>query len=414
MLCYGNFVLNMTNKKIAIIGGGAAGFFAAISAKHHNPDFEVAIFEKSQKVLSKVKVSGGGRCNVTNGCSDIDELIKAYPRGGKKLKWPFKTFNTTDTVKWFEDRGVPLILQEDGCYFPVSQNSQSVIDALMNECRRNGINIHTGKGVEAILPIENQIQLNFKEENLVFDKVIIATGGSPKTSGLDWLKDLGHQIEECVPSLFTFNMPNEKVKELMGIVKEEVITTIQGTKLKGDGPLLITHWGMSGPAILKLSAFGARVLSERNYDFKVLVNWTNEPKIDKVIHEIEQIIHFHPNKLLPNFKPYGIKERLWLHLLDRAGQAHSKRWEELGKKGFNKLIEVLTNDTYEVKGKTTFKEEFVTCGGVTLDEINMDSMESRVIKNLYFAGEVMDIDAITGGYNFQAAWTTGFIAGQLK
>ncbi len=400
--------------KVAIIGGGAAGFFAALSVKRHHPEAEVTIFEKSQKVLSKVKVSGGGRCNVTNGCSDIDELIKAYPRGGKKLKWAFKEFNTTDTVKWFEDRNVPLTLQDDGCYFPVSQNSQSVIDCLLNECRRNKITIQTGKGVEALIPKEDGIELQFKEETIHFDKVIIATGGSPKTSGLDWLKDLDHTIEECVPSLFTFNMPNEKVKELMGIVKEEVITTIQGTKLKGDGPLLITHWGMSGPAILKLSAFGARVLSERDYDFKLLVNWTNEPKQEKVVAEIQGIVNAHPNKLLPNFKPYGIKERLWLHLLERADLVPTKRWEELGKKGFNKLIEVLTNDTYEVKGKTTFKEEFVTCGGISLEDINMSSMESRVVKNLYFAGEVMDIDAITGGYNFQGAWTTGFIAGQLK
>jgi|TARA_R110000737_G_scaffold353499_1_gene406224 predicted Rossmann fold flavoprotein len=406
--------VNNPLNKIAIIGGGAAGFFAALSVKEHHPEAEVSIFEKSQKVLAKVKVSGGGRCNVTNGCSDIEELIKAYPRGGKKLKWAFKEFNTTDTVKWFEDRNVPLTLQDDGCYFPVSQNSQSVIDCLMNECRRNKIEIITGKGVESIMPKENGIELKFKEATDFFQKVIIATGGSPKTSGLDWLKDLDHTIEDCVPSLFTFNMPNEKVKELMGIVKEEVITTIQGTKLKGNGPLLITHWGMSGPAILKLSSLGARVLSERNYDFKLLVNWTNETKLDKVVAEIEEIVKFHPNKLLPNFKPYGIKERLWLHLLDRAGQAHTKRWEELGKKGFNKLIEVLTNDTYEVKGKTTFKEEFVTCGGVSLEDVNMSSMESRKVKNLYFAGEVMDIDAITGGYNFQGAWTTGFIAGQLK
>jgi predicted Rossmann fold flavoprotein len=408
------YPVNNSLNKIAIIGGGAAGFFAALSVKQHHPEAAVTIFEKSQKVLAKVKVSGGGRCNVTNGCSDIDELIKAYPRGGKKLKWAFKEFNTTDTVKWFEDRNVPLTLQEDGCYFPVSQNSQSIIDCLMNECRRNKIVIQTGKGVEAVVPKEKGIELQFKDETIHFDKVIIATGGSPKTSGLDWLKDLGHTIEECVPSLFTFNMPNEKVKELMGIVKEEVITTIQGTKLKGDGPLLITHWGMSGPAILKLSSLGARMLSERGYDFKLLVNWTNEAKVDKVMAEIESIVQAHPNKLLPNFKPYGIKERLWLHLLERAGQAPTKRWEELGKKGFNKLIEVLTNDTYEVKGKTTFKEEFVTCGGVSLEDINMSSMESRIVKNLYFAGEVADIDAVTGGYNFQAAWTTGFIAGQLK
>lgn len=399
---------------IAIIGGGAAGFFAALSVKQHHPDAEVTIFEKSQKVLSKVKVSGGGRCNVTNGCSDVDELIKAYPRGGRKLKWAFKEFNTTDTLKWFEDRNVPLTLQEDGCYFPVSQNSQSVIDCFLNECKRLKISIQIGKGVDALIEKDNKLELTFKDEKQLFDKVILATGGSPKTSGLDWLKDLGHTIEECVPSLFTFNMPGEKVRELMGIVKEEVITTIQGTKIKGDGPLLITHWGMSGPAILKLSAMGARVLAEKNYHFNVLINWTNEANLNKVGDEIHSIVAAHPNKLLSNYRPYGIKERLWLHLLERAGQSSTKRWEELGKKGFNKLMETLTNDTYEVKGKTTFKEEFVTCGGVSLEDINMSSMESRVVKNLYFAGEVMDVDAITGGYNFQGAWTTGFIAGQLK
>lgn len=399
---------------IAIIGGGAAGFFAALSVKQHHPDAEVTIFEKSQKVLSKVKVSGGGRCNVTNGCSDVDELIKAYPRGGRKLKWAFKEFNTTDTVKWFEDRNVPLTLQEDGCYFPVSQNSQSVIDCFLNECKRLNISIQIGKGVDALIEKNNKIELTFKDEKQLFDKVILATGGSPKTSGLDWLKDLGHTIEECVPSLFTFNMPGEKVRELMGIVKEEVITTIQGTKIKGDGPLLITHWGMSGPAILKLSAMGARVLADKNYHFNVLINWTNEVNLNKVSDEINSIVSAHPNKLLSNYRPYGIKERLWLHLLERAGQSSTKRWEELGKKGFNKLMETLTNDTYEVKGKTTFKEEFVTCGGVSLEDINMSSMESRVLNNLYFAGEVMDVDAITGGYNFQGAWTTGFIAGKLS
>lgn len=403
----------MSNQKTAIIGGGAAGFFAALSVKQHHPNAEVTIFEKSKKVLSKVKVSGGGRCNVTNGCSDVSELIKAYPRGGKKLKWAFKEFNTTDTVQWFEDRNVPLTLQDDGCYFPVSQDSQTVIDCFLNECRRSKIDIQTGKGVDKVESLDDKIQLTFKDEVLIFDKVIVATGGSPKTSGLGWLADLGHTIEECVPSLFTFNMPNESVKELMGIVKEEVITTIQGTKIKGDGPLLITHWGMSGPAILKLSANGARVLADKNYDFRVLVNWTNETKINKVQDEIEGIVKSHPNKLLSNYKPYGIKERLWLHLLDRASLAHNKRWEELGKKGFNKLIETLTNDDYEVKGKTTFKEEFVTCGGVSLEDVNMSSMGSRKVENLYFAGEVMDVDAITGGYNFQGAWTTGFIAGKL-
>jgi len=402
---------------VAIIGGGAAGFFAAIAAKENYPNAEVVIYEKSKKVLSKVKISGGGRCNVTNGCDSINELCNAYPRGGKSLKKAFHTFSNKDTIKWFQSRGVPLVTQNDNCVFPVSQDSQSIIDCFLQEAKGLGIKIETGKGVKSIKPINDQLELEFLDEASqprVFDKVVVTTGGSPKVDGLKWLEILNHRIENPVPSLFTFNMPAEPVTKLMGIVVENTIVNIQGTKIKSEGPLLVTHWGMSGPAILKLSSFGARELSRMEYIFRIQVNWVNELNNDIVMNELNTIISNHPNKILSTTRPYALPERLWLFLIDKTNLQPDKKWGEIGKKGLNKLISVLTNDAYEVEGKSTFKEEFVTCGGVSLQSIDLSTMQSRVCKNLYFAGEVLDIDAITGGYNLQAAWTTGFIAGKLK
>tara|TARA_B110000908_G_C10182578_1_gene416416 strand:+ start:79 stop:1284 length:1206 start_codon:yes stop_codon:yes gene_type:complete len=399
--------------QIAIIGGGAAGFFAAIHAKENHPQSTVTIFEKSKKVLAKVKISGGGRCNVTNGCTDIKELSEAYPRGNRKLRKAFGTFNTKHTMEWFESRGVALVTQDDNCVFPVSQDSQSIIDCFLNEIKRLEIKLEMSKGVKRIQSLGEQIELAFSEQTLVFDKVIVTTGGSPKRSGLDWLEKLGHQIEEPVPSLFTFNMPNESIRELMGIVIENPSVTIQGTKLKSDGPLLITHWGMSGPAILKLSAFGARILGEMNYEFKTQVNWINVQNTDLVLSGLKAIAGDHPNKILSNFRPYMLRERLWHYLIERCGLSKQSTWGQTGKKALNKIVNILTNDVYEVSGKTTFKEEFVTCGGVSLESIDFKTMQSKTCPNLYFAGEVMDIDGITGGYNFQAAWTTAFVAGKL-
>ena len=400
---------------VAIIGGGAAGFFAAIAAQENFPEARVVIFEKSKKLLAKVKVSGGGRCNVTNGCTNIKELSKAYPRGEKALRKAFGTFNTQHTMEWFESRGVPLVTQEDGCVFPVSQDSQSIIDCLMREIRRLGVAIEIGKGVTAIQPSGDQLTLHFSatEPVEVFDKVIVATGGSPKRKGLEWLEALNHRIEDPVPSLFTFNMPAESITSLMGIVVKEALVNIQGTKLKAGGPLLITHWGMSGPAVLKLSAFGARILSEMGYQCKAQVNWVKDQNEERVRQLLLSIVEEHSQKILANYRPYLLPERLWHYLLEKCELPQRKRWEELGKKGLNRLVNILTNDVYEVKGKTTFKEEFVTCGGVSLESIDFKTMQSRVCKNLYFTGEVMDVDGITGGYNFQAAWTTAFIAGKL-
>lgn len=401
--------------KVAIVGGGAAGFFAAISVAEHHPKAKVVILEKTSKLLAKVKISGGGRCNVTNGTKSIKELWQAYPRGGRALKKLFSIFNTKHTYEWFESRGVPLVTQEDQCVFPLSQDSQSIIDCLLREAKKYNIDIRTKASVKALKQVDNfQIQLSYSETSEIFDKVIVATGGSPKRSGLEWLEVLGHHLEDPVPSLFTFNMPSENITALMGIVVEKTLSSIQGTKLKSDGPLLITHWGMSGPSILKLSAFGARTLSEMAYDFKVQVNWVNESNNDRVRQVVNKIIDENKQKILANFRPFKLPDRLWQFLLSKSEIPSDKKWGELGKKGVNKLVMLLTNDIYQVNGKTTFKEEFVTCGGISLDSINMKTMESKVIRNLYFAGEVMDVDAITGGYNFQAAWTTGFIAGKLK
>jgi len=403
--------------KIGIIGGGAAGFFSAIAAKENYPTASVTIFEKSRKLLSKVKISGGGRCNVTNGCTSISELCMAYPRGGRSLKKVFHVFNTKHTMEWFQSRGVPLVIQDDQCVFPVSQDSQSIIDCFLKECRRLGVQIKTQAGVRAIEQREQGIELHFVDDEQKaesFDKVIVTTGGSPKQSGLAWLEAINHKIEPPVPSLFTFNMPDEKITQLMGVVVEKAIVAIQGTKLKSEGPLLITHWGMSGPSILKLSAFGARLVNEMDYSFKVQVNWCNEQRSDEVMRTLDAVVMQSPNKLLANVKPYGLSERLWLFLLDKCDLSSRKKWGELGKKGLNKLTNILTNDVYQVKGISKFRDEFVTCGGVSLKNIDLNTMQSKVCPNLYFAGEVLDIDAITGGYNLQAAWSTGFVAGMLK
>lgn len=286
----------------------------------------------------------------------------------------------------------------------------------MNEVERLNIRIELGKRIQGIKAMDDQIQLEFSDPDeapILFQKVIVTSGGSPKRKNLEWLEVLNHKIEEPVPSLFTFNMPGEAITKLMGIVVEKALVNIQGTKFKSEGPLLITHWGMSGPAILKLSSLGARDLSEKNYEFMVQVNWVNERNNRLIFEELEQIVQQNPKKNMANIRPYFLPERLWLYLLEKCELPAQKKWGELGKKSLNKLVNVLSNDGYQVKGKTTFKDEFVTCGGVSLDSIDLNTMQSKECKNLYFAGEVTDIDAITGGYNFQAAWTTAYIAGRL-
>lgn len=406
--------MNEKQLKVGIIGGGAAGFFAAISCKQNHPNADVIILEKSTKTLAKVKISGGGRCNVTNATYSISELSKNYPRGEKQLKKAFSQFMTTDTVEWFESRGVELVTQDDKCIFPKAQDSQVIIDCLMNEVNKFGITIKIQTHIEAIIAKENGYELSIRgQKPMVFSKIILASGGQTKMSGLQWLADLGHKIEPPVPSLFTFNMPKNPVTELMGVVVNPASVKIPGTKLQDDGPLLITHWGMSGPAILKLSAWGARVLEEKNYQFKILVNWLNQKNEEAVRVLVLCAISELGGKMIKNTNPFEIPNRLWIFLLSKYDINEELRWSELGKKAKNKMVQLLYIDEYEVSGKTTFKEEFVTCGGVSLSDVNIKTMESKICPGIYFSGELLDIDGITGGFNFQAAWTTGFIAGKL-
>jgi predicted Rossmann fold flavoprotein len=397
---------------IAIIGGGAAGFFAALSAKKHFPENQVILFEKSGKVLSKVKISGGGRCNVTHACFDNKKLASYYPRGENYLRKAFEIFNAASTVDWFESRGVSLKTYPDNCIFPESNDSQTIIDCFTKEAAILGVELKLNQSITKLIAENGSFQLITREESFTVDRVIVTTGGQPKRSGLEWLEDLGHTVIEPVPSLFTFNMPNDPIRELMGNVVEKATVKVEGTKLMGKGPLLVTHWGMSGPAILQLSAWGARILAEKNYQFAVLVNWLNETKEDDLRQQLEKVIEEHGAKMIGNLNPFPMTNRLWNYLLAKAEIHHEMRWKELGKKSTNKLVNTLLNDRYEVSGKTTFKEEFVTAGGISLSDVNFKTMESKIVPGLFFAGELLDIDGITGGFNFQAAWTTGYIAGK--
>lgn len=395
--------------KIAIIGGGAAGFMAAITAKSQGSNNEVVIFEKSNKVLSKVKISGGGRCNLTNGCFSISQLIKNYPRGDKFLKKAFTQFSSQDTIDWFQSKQVPLKTESDNRVFPVSNNSQSVIDCLLNQLNKLGIKLKLQSPITKIEKVENRFLLTIDKQEQYFDKVVIATGGSPKLSGFEWLKKLQPYVIKPVPSLFTFNIPKNGITKLMGVVSNNASVRIQATKIKYSGPVLITHWGMSGPAILKTSSFGANYLSKSSYNFNIQINWANLSE-----QEYQNIIADNclSNKLIINKNPFNLPSRLWNFIVNKSNINDNKKWNQLSKKDSNKLLNHLMNDVYSVKGKTTFKDEFVTCGGFDLDYISSQTMESTLCKGLYFCGEVMNIDGVTGGFNFQAAWTTGYIAGK--
>jgi hypothetical protein len=400
--------------KTAIIGGGAAAFFTAINTKENFPNSEVVIFEKTNKLLSKVLISGGGRCNLTNSETSISTFSKHYPRGEKQLKKIFGTFNNQDTKNWFESRGVELVAEHDGRMFPKSNTSQTIYDLFLHESEKLGIKIKLKSGVNSIKQEAEKIILEVNGKFLLFDKVIVCTGGSPKLEGFNWMKNLGHKIENPVPSLFTFNIPNEKITKLMGLSVPNALISIEGTKLKNSGSLLITHWGMSGPAILKLSSFGAILLSDKKYNFNISVSWCGESNFEKIKDELQSIITENKQKKLFNIRPFNFPKRLWSYLLEGSDLSEEKPWGELGKKQLNKLVQTICNDIYSVKGKTTFKEEFVTCGGISSESINIKTMESKHIKNLYFAGEILDIDGVTGGFNFQAAWTTAFIASKLN
>lgn len=398
--------------EIVILGGGAAGFFAAISAKKYFPQAHVRVFEKTSKFLGKVKISGGGRCNVTNALSNHRLLSEKYPRGEKFMRKAFEQFDTKATMDWFENRGVPLKTYPDLCVFPVSNESQSIIDCLWKEAKTLGVELWTLRAIDKIMPLENGFEISYKDVTEKVDRVIVTIGGQPKLTGFSWLADLNHNIIPPIPSLFTFNMPKEPIRDLMGIVVEQAVVRIEGQKLLGKGPLLITHWGMSGPAILQLSAWGARILAESNYEFSILVNWLNETKENTLREILVKTISIHGSKMISNLNPFEIPNRLWLFLLAKNEINPATRWIDLGAKNTHKLVNTLLNDRYIVQGKTTFKEEFVTAGGVDLQEIDINTMQSKIHPGLFFAGEVMDIDGITGGFNFQSAWTTGYIAGK--
>tara|TARA_R110002012_G_scaffold252147_4_gene430997 strand:- start:97797 stop:99035 length:1239 start_codon:yes stop_codon:yes gene_type:complete len=399
--------------KFIIIGAGAAGIFGAINIAIKNPDAKVMVLEKSSKLLSKVKISGGGRCNVTNVCQEPQELIKHYPRGHKKLRKAFEQFGSKETIAWFENRGVQLKAEADGRMFPITDDSQTIIDCLLNECKKHKVEILTKVAVESVSKTENGYSLTIKgQEKIECDKVLVATGGHNKLESFQWLADLGHSISEPIPSLFTFNLPNSHITTLSGVSVSDVEVKIAGTKLSHHGPLLITHWGMSGPAVLKLSAWGARILYDKNYKYSVLVNWLATSNEEEARMRLIEFQSENPKKMLFNSNPYQLPKRLWEYLLTKCDIDEGLRWNNFSGKKFNKLVNHLVADLYEASGKTTFKEEFVTAGGVKLGDVNMQTMESRNCPGLFFAGEVLDIDGVTGGFNFQAAWTTAWLASQ--
>ena len=378
--------------KTAIIGGGAAGFFLAINLKEMCPQMDVTILEASKRVLAKVEISGGGRCNCTNSFEDIKDLQSVYPRGHRLLKRLFKQFDHRDAYQWFEHRGVKLTTQEDHCVFPLSQDSHSIINLFLNEARRLGITIQTGTKISSLSDLSD------------YDFVAVTIGGKPQIDSLRWLEQ---PLETPVPSLFTFNIEDTQLRNLMGTVVEAT-AMIPGTKMRASGPLLVTHWGMSGPCILRLSSYAARLLSETNYKQSLAINWTNL-KENEVQELLASICHQHAQKQLTTVRPFDLPTRLWTYLTERAlaGRAHAP-WGSLNQKELNRLTNTLINDTYQIAGRAPFKDEFVTCGGVSLSAVNPSTLESRTIPHLYFAGEVLDIDGVTGGFNFQAAWTTAY------
>jgi predicted Rossmann fold flavoprotein len=398
-------------KHLLVIGGGAAGFFCAVNAAAANPALKVTIVEKSNKLLSKVKVSGGGRCNVTHACFEIDELVRRYPRGKNFLKKAFHWFNTKDTVAWFEERGVQLKTEADGRMFPVTNTSQSVIDCLMREADKYYVEILLNTEIKTITKNDNSFQLQAADSSLLTaDYLCIASGGYPKSAQFDWLKEPGHTIEAPAPSLFTFNMPGNPITELMGVSVEQATVRVTGTKLSEQGPLLITHWGMSGPAVLRTSAWGARALAEKNYHFNILVNWLVHYTEQTLRDEWPQLRERYASLKIASKNPFGLPARLWDFILKQSAISPEKRWADVSSKEQNKLIGNLTAAGFDIKGKTTFKEEFVTCGGIKLPEVDPNTMQSRIVPRLFFAGEVLDVDGITGGFNFQHAWTSGWIA----
>ena len=429
--------------KIAIIGAGAAGCFCAVELKRRMPSASVDVFEAGAKALAKVAITGGGRCNLTNSFEGISSLSAAYPRGDKLMKRLFRTFDQKSAWQWFENEGVKLVLQEDHCVFPASQDAMEIVNTLLARMRQAGVTLHTKRKVTGIFPrpdggytlsvselskvqslrhaqlprgsvpelVEGPMPQKYQrrdDRNFQADIVVVTTGGSPELSGLGMLDGLELEIVPPVPSLFTLNLPGSPVRELMGTVVDNANASLVGTKLKAAGPLLITHWGMSGPAILKLSSYAARYLAENEYSATLSVNWFGGLGEQDVRDRILSLSKDNPQKQILNSHPSELPSRLWAYMITKAGIREDTRWAELGSKGMNRLVNTLINDEYQIRGKSRFKEEFVTCGGVALSNINLNTLESKTHPGLYFAGEVLDVDAITGGFNLQAAWSMGY------
>ena len=406
------------SKQVIVIGGGAAGFFCALNAAALNPNLQVTILEKTNKLLSKVRVSGGGRCNVTHACFEISKMIRSYPRGANFLKKAFHQFFTTDTIEWFKQRGVVLKTEADGRMFPITDSSQTIIDCLLREANQLRVSIIMNAEVKSISHSNDKFEIHLSEarsanQQLLFaDYICIASGGYPKSSMFEWLRQLGHSIEEPVPSLFTFNTPDHPITKLMGVSVANAKVKIANSSLEQEGPLLITHWGLSGPAVLKLSAWGARELAGRNWEFGIRISWL--PGLDelKLRDGFQSMRTEIASQKIFSRNPFGLPQRLWEFLLEQSGTHSEMNWADMPGKLQNKIITSLVANEMSIKGKTTFKEEFVTAGGVRLSEIDPNTMMSRKMKDIFFAGEVMDVDGITGGFNFQHAWTSGFIAGK--
>jgi predicted flavoprotein YhiN len=425
----------MNGRRIGIIGGGAAGFFSALAAAETNPGCQITIYEATAHLLAKVKISGGGRCNVTHACFEPRELVRRYPRGGRELLGAFSRWQPRNTVEWFETRGVKLKTEPDGRMFPVTDNSQTIVDCLLNAARAAGVVVRTNCGVKQVelsallhddpnapatdleadapRPAPSIFRLHLTTaETADCDRLLIATGGNKSNAGFEIARHFGHTLSPPVPSLFTFHVNDSRLDGLSGVSVEDAATAVVGTELKEHGPLLVTHWGLSGPAILKLSAWGARQLHDTGYRFKLRVNWAPHYNAETLRATLESARTANPRKQVTTWCPLGLPLRLWERLLAAAGAAPDTTWAGLGNVMLRAVAAQVAEGEFTVDGKSLFKEEFVTCGGVRLAEIDFKTMESRLAHGLHFAGEVMDIDGVTGGFNFQAAWTTGWLAGQ--
>ena len=391
---------------IIIIGGGAAGFFTAINIVEKNVNLKVAILERGKNVLEKVRISGGGRCNVTHACFVPNDLVKFYPRGERELKGPFHQFCSGDTIEWFEKHDVALKIEEDGRMFPVSNSSETIIDCFLETTKKLKIDILTNHSVQELYQAETHWKVTTVQEVFTCHKIVMASGSNPKM--WEMLQNLGHTIVAPVPSLFTFNIKDPRIKDLMGLSAFATVK-VKKSKLQASGPLLITHWGMSGPGILRLSAWGARELAEKKYQFAIQVNWLNETTFEEAMDLLKEIKEQNTKKLIAKYAHFELPKRLWENLVKAAGIEEETKWADVSKKQLHAFVEQLTNAKFQVNGKSTFKEEFVTAGGIDLKEVNFKTMESKILPNVYFAGEILNIDAITGGFNFQNAWTGGFI-----